>query len=138
MSTERTSDVRVAIIYRDRLLRDLAVSLLRDAPVDLVGCVEAGSYLPKDFESLQPSVVILDHAASQVLASNDLSGLFLCERHGIIRLVVIGLEETRMIVVQRQVMDTFDGDQFIASTLGTNSANCSPSAWFHADRVHSI
>ena len=130
MNPELASHVRVVIIYRNRLLRDLAVSLLRSAPVTLVGCVEADSFHPQDLDDLQPSVIILDQAASQGFASNAISGLFLCARHGIIRLVVIGLEETRMVVVQRQVMDAFDGEQFIASTLGTSSANHVPHAQF--------
>jgi len=130
VNLERASEVRVIVVYRNRLLRDLAVSLLRTAPVNLVACVEADSLFPDALDTLQPSVIILDHAATQGTASSAISDLFLCASHGIIRLVVIGLEETRMVVVQRQVMDAFDGEQFIASTLGTGSTDRSALAHF--------
>lgn len=109
---------RVVLVYRHKLLRDLALTILARADVEVVGVIAADDPLLEVVEMLHPDVVIVDQAAEDLF--DHLSRVTVVNRDpvGPSRLVTIGLAERTMVVSTKTLVADVDANGLIAVVLG--------------------
>lgn len=126
--------VRVVIVYRHALLRDVAVHVLGRAGIDVVAVIHADDFDAGALRDLRPHTIIVDQAAIDDLDHFGASILLSQEPDYATRIVTIGLLDTTMVVCDRWLVADATPDSLVDAVAGANPPSLGPEP--NADRPH--
>jgi hypothetical protein len=96
--------VKVVIVYRYALLRDLFVRVLSDAGLVIVASIPEKEFFVTSLGDLRPDVIVIDEAASEVLGMISQATLFNSTPGSVSKIITVGADDSIMVVNYKEVI----------------------------------
>jgi hypothetical protein len=101
----RSTPVRVAVVYRHPLLRDIAVQLLREAGVDVVAVSFVDARQPAEPGAMRADVVVVERDGSSTLDHVTTATVLSEDPESASTVVTIGLDSQKIVVCHRRTVE---------------------------------
>jgi DNA-binding response OmpR family regulator len=105
---------RVIIVYRHRLLRDFAVHMLHKAGIEVAAAIAADHLQVQTLAALQPTAIVLDRAASDLLGDLSVATLFSQAPGTAGCVITLDLADSAMVVCRRELVLNAGAENFVA------------------------
>jgi hypothetical protein len=112
MSLDRR--VKVVIVYRYALLRDLLVRVLSDAGMVIVAAIPEKEFYLTSLSELGPEVIVIDEAATDVLGIISQATLFNPTPGSVSKVITVSAGDSIMVVNHKEVIRGAGIDELVA------------------------
>lgn len=111
--------VKVVIVYRYALLRDLFVRVLTDAGMAIVATIPEKEFFVTSLGDLRPDVIVIDEAASDVLGVISQATLFNPTPGSVSKIISVGVDDSIMVVNHKEVIRGAGIGDLVAQAQGS-------------------
>jgi len=111
--------VKVVIVYRYALLRDLFVRVLSDAGLVIVASIPEKEFFVTSLGDLRPDVIVIDEAASEVLGLISQATLFNPTPGSVSKIITVGADDSIMVVNYKEVIRGAGIGDLVAQAQGS-------------------